>query len=414
MPILSKAKKALWMWQETPFEERCAIARAYASEIEKEDSLPHLIAEEVGKPLWEAEEEVKAMIAKIPLSIEALKERAGTLSRPGITIRHRPHGILGVLGPFNFPGHLPSGHIVPALLAGNTVVFKPSEHTPRVGARIGELWSQAGLPEGVLTILQGGPEVGRELATHPDLNGLLFTGSAKTGLALSEHYGKHPDKILALEMGGNNPLIVEDPIDKAVEITLKSAYLTAGQRCTCARRLILIDSPKANSFLDSLLEAIDRFEIAPLINAQAADRVLAFQQGLLSQGALPLKPASKRNSRTLSPGLVDATPCPSRPDEECFGPLLQLIRVPTLEAAVAEAGSTRFGLSASLLSDSPESFAYVWKRLRVGVCNWNAPTTGASSAAPFGGVGFSGNHRPTGYYAADTCAYPQVSKECPS
>jgi succinylglutamic semialdehyde dehydrogenase len=336
--------------------------------------------------------------------------------------------VVAVFGPFNFPGHLPNGHIVPALLAGNAVLFKPSELTPGVAQAVVTLWEQAGLPPGALQLLQGGREVGMALAAHPQLDGLFFTGASRTGHALHQQFAAQPEKILALEMGGNNPLIVQDvaDVDAAVGITLQSAYLTAGQRCTCARRLLVPHGAAGDAFIRRLVDVAARLKagawddpdppfMGAVISLAAAEALLAAQADIIAQGAVPLLPMRRLQPRTalLSPGLLDVSAVAHLPDEEDFGPLLKLQRYHDFDEALALANATRYGLAAGLLSDRADLYARFWQGVRAGIVNWNRPLTGASSAAPFGGVGASGNHRPSAWYAADYCSFPVAGLEAP-
>jgi succinylglutamic semialdehyde dehydrogenase len=331
-----------------------------------------------------------------------------------------------VLGPFNLPAHLPHSHIIPALLAGNAVVFKPSEFAPGVAAFCADLWRDAGLPPGVLNLVQGGRETGEALARHAGIDGLLFTGSYRAGLALSRIFAETPGKILALELGGNNPLVVWEPQDlaKAAELIVQSAYLTSGQRCVCARRMILPEGGEGDELIEALSERIrgvisgawnDAPEpfMGPLIHNAAADALLSAQDKLVSSGARILIPAqrSARGPALVTPGLLDATQASNRPDEEFFGPLLQVLRVPDFEAAMVEANNTRFGLAAGLISSRRDLWERFLGEARAGVVNWNRPLTGASGKFPFGGVGQSGNHRPSAWSAADYCQYPVASLE---
>ncbi|MDQ2695976.1 MAG: succinylglutamate-semialdehyde dehydrogenase, partial [Pseudomonadota bacterium] len=409
---------------------RLRLLDAFQAQLEQNRSaLAGSIARETGKPLWESLTEVAAMINKIPLSRAAWRERAGErrADTPDArsVVRHKPHGVVAVLGPFNFPGHLPNGHIVPALLAGNTVVFKPSELTPRVAQKTLELWQAAGLPPGVINLVQGGRDTATQLAGHAGIDGLFFTGSPAAGKALHRLFAGQPGRILALEMGGNNPLIVHRvaDLDAAAYHVIQSAYLSAGQRCTCARRLIVPRGGDGDRFIDRLAQRLagvrvgpwtDRPEpfMGPVISNGAADRLLAFQAQLEAGGGRPLVAMRRlvEHRPFLTPGLLDATAC-RRPDEEAFGPLLQVIRTADFPAALAEANNTVYGLAAGLLSDDRPLFEEFYRAIRAGVVNWNRPLTGASSAAPFGGVGESGNLRPSAYYAADYCAYPVASLE---
>jgi succinylglutamic semialdehyde dehydrogenase len=370
------------------------------------------------------------MLGKIDISIRAYYERSGvredSLAGAKAAVRHKPHGVVAVFGPFNFPGHLPNGHIIPALLAGNTVVFKPSEFTPLCAEQTVSLWQQAGLPDGVLNLLQGERETGQALAKG-DIDGLFFTGSAATGHLLHAQFANYPEKILALEMGGNNPLLVKDTSGglKALNYhIMQSAYLTAGQRCTCARRLYVPSGPEGDALLGELSSAVQRLRVGayddpdppfmgPVISEAAADRLVTAQDRLLSLGGKPLLPLRKLTPGTglLTPGLLDVSAIAELPDEEYFGPLLLVIRYQEFGQAIAMANRTRYGLAAGLLGGTRKDYTFFYKRIRAGIVNWNRPLTGASSAAPFGGVGASGNHRPSAYYAADYCAYPVASLE---
>ena len=360
---------------------------------------------------------------------ERTGEKSGPLGDATAVLRHKPHGVVAVFGPYNFPGHLPNGHIVPALLAGNSVVFKPSELTPKVAELTVKCWIEAGLPAGVLNLLQGARDTGIALAAHTGIDGLFFTGSSRTGNALHQQFAGRPDKILALEMGGNNPLVVDqvEDLDAAVYTIIQSAFISAGQRCTCARRLLVPQGAWGDSLLTRLVEVSQSIEVgafdqqpAPfmgsVISLGAARALMDAQEVLLGSGAVALlemhQPDS--NAALLTPGIIDVTEVGDRLDEELFGPLLQVIRYADFDAAIAEANNTAFGLAAGLLSDSEARYQQFWLESRAGIVNWNKQLTGAASSAPFGGIGASGNHRASAYYAADYCAYPVASLETPT
>lgn len=421
------ASRAFDAWSDRPHEQREALLRAYAKQLEQnKDVLATLIAREVGKPLWEARTEVAAMTGKIELSIRAYAQRTGSSEvAGGHMLRHKPHGVVAVFGPYNFPGHLPNGHIVPALLAGNCVVFKPSEQTPAVGAAMLNCWHAAGLPAGVLNLVQGELMTGQAVAAHQMLDGLFFTGSSRTGAILHQQFAGMSDKILALEMGGNNPLIVRpvENIDAAIHDVLQSAFITSGQRCTCARRLIVTDDAFGEHFIERLIRATENIRVGawndepqpfmgPVIGARIARQLLDVQDGLIGLGAKALLPMRElgRGEAFVTPALLDASAC-ALPDEEHFGPLLKIIRVASLDAAIHVANDTRYGLSAGFIGDDESEYRQYWRRSRAGIVNWNRPTTGASGAFPFGGIGASGNHRASAFYAADYCAYPVASAE---
>jgi len=429
------AARAAWAgWAARPFAVRVETLRRFANLARAQlEPFADLIARETGKPLWEARTEVEAVIKKVDISVSAYAERTAQRRQEGamgarIAVRHKPHGVLAVLGPYNFPAHLPNGHIVPALIAGNAVVFKPSEKTPAVGEMLVRLYHEAGVPEDVARCVQGGPEVGKALAAHPGLDGLLFTGSARAGLALHKQFAETPNRILALEMGGNNPLVVWDAADihAAATIAVQSAFLSAGQRCTCARRLIVKEG-EHEPLIEAIVKLADRLIVdhphanpapfmGPVIDNDAADTLQEAFLDLMGKGGRAIRRLDRKDPDKpfLTPALIDVTDIERRPDSELFGPVLQLVRVPDFDAAIAEANATRYGLSAALVGGSPELYDRFWANVRAGVINRNNPTNGAPSNAPFGGIGLSGNHRPSAYYAADYSAYPVTSSEAES
>ncbi len=426
------ARDAFPTWRRTPLGDRVALVEGFAELVrDATEELASIITGETGKPLWESRTEPGAMAAKAAISIEAQASRASTTERdlPGgvrSVTRHRPHGAMAVFGPYNFPGHLPNGHIIPALLAGDTVVFKPSELAPGTAEATVRLWERAGLPDGVLNLVQGAVDTGKALAGHPEVDGILFTGSAATGRLLHEQAAGRPELLLALELGGNNPLIVTEGVDLAAAVlaTVQSAYLSAGQRCSCARRLLVPRGEWGNAFLDRLADVVSTIEpgdpraedqpfLGPVVSARAADGLAAAWMDLVDLGGTPLVPLLRGDAATgyVSPGLIDLTGVEGVPDEEHFGPLLQVYRYADLDEAFTIANDTAFGLSAGILSNDRADFDRLLDESRAGVVNWNRPLTGASSAAPFGGSGASGNHRPSAFYAADYVAHPVASLE---
>ena len=426
------AARAGWAgWAARPLAFRVETLRRFANTVRaRADAFADLIARETGKPLWEARTEIDSVVAKVDISVAAYSERSAQRRFEGAmgartAVRHKPHGVLAVLGPYNFPAHLPNGHIVPALIAGNAVVFKPSEKTPAAGAFLVDCYHAAGVPEACVRLVIGGPAEGKALAEHGGIDGLLFTGSARTGLVLNRAFANRPEKILALEMGGNNPIVVWDTpdVETAATIVVQSAFTSAGQRCTAARRLIVQDA-----LYDSLVAAIDTLAgrlvvgaphddpqpfMGPVIDNAAADELSDAFVGLLTRGGRVVRHLQRPDPTLpfLSPALIDVTDVADRPDAELFGPILQIVRAHDFDEAIEEANATRYGLAASLISQTPKLYDRFWAGVRAGVVNWNRPTNGAPSNAPFGGIGRSGNHRPSAYYAADYCAYPVVSNE---
>lgn len=427
---VTAARVAFIEWKNRPFVEREQYVLAFAEKVkQRSEELAQIIAKETGKPLWETRTEAAAVAGKIAISIRAYHDRTGENTREAagnqLVLRHRPLGVLAVFGPYNFPAHLPNGHIVPALLAGNTVVFKPSEQTPWTGEFVMKLWQEAGLPAGVLNLVQGAKETGIALAQAKGIDGLLFTGSANTGHLLHRQFAGQPGKMLALEMGGNNPMVISKQygeLDAAVYTIIQSAFLSAGQRCTCARRLYVPEGNEGDRLLEKLVSATQKLRIdhpfaepapfmGPQISQAAAQFILAAQDNLRTLGGVSLLAATPLQAAFVTPGIIDVTAVSQLPDEEYFGPLLQVVRYQSLEQAVQLANETRFGLSAGLVSTNDAEWDYFVDHIRAGIVNRNRQLTGASGDAPFGGPGASGNLRPSAYYAADYCAYPMASME---
>ena len=428
-----RARAAFPDWADRPRQDRIDAVKRYQAVLKaRAPQMAEAISRETGKALWETTAELGAMAGKVDISIRAYDERTGErTAETGFgqaTLRHRPHGVAAVLGPFNFPGHLPNGHIVPALLAGDTVVFKPSEEAPLTGQLMAEAFAEADLPDGVVNVVQGGRDTGAALLDS-GIDALMFTGSGAAGAHFRRKFADDPHVILALELGGNNPLVVWDAADaEAVAgIVVQSAFVTTGQRCSCARRLIVPEGPQGDAIVAAVDAMVERLILAPwnstpepyagpLISVKAAESALKALQDRIGMGAKVVRasgPIGNLPGAFVSPAIIDVTGV-DVPDEEMFAPFLSVTRVGSFEAAIAAANATRYGLSAGLVSDDPKNWDRFIRRIRAGVVNFNRPTTGAAGDMPFGGLGASGNHRPSAYYAADYCAYPVASFEAGS
>ena len=430
---VAKARTALSDWALRSREARIAVMKAYQARLkERAAEIAEAISRETGKAMWETQAEATIMQGKVDISIRAYNERTGERSNDmafgRAVLRHRPHGVAAVLGPFNFPGHLPNGHIVPALLAGDTVVFKPSEEAPLTGQIMVECLREAGVPDGVINLVQGGKDVGAALLDQK-IDALMFTGSGAAGAHFRKKFADDPHVILALELGGNNPLVVWDVADAEAAAThvVQSAFITSGQRCSCARRMIVPNGPQGDTVVEAVAKLSDRLSFGPwnghaevyggpLISARAAQKALADLQARIDMGAKVIRASGNIDGLSdafVKPAIIDVTGV-DVPDEEIFAPFLSVIRVDSFEDALTAANDTRYGLSAGLISDDVSLWDRFITTIRAGVVNFNRPTTGAAGDMPFGGLGASGNHRPSAYYAADYCAYPVASFEAQS
>jgi len=363
------ARRAFKSWALTPLEERIKILERYR-DLMREDSeaLAELISKENGKPLWEARTEAAAVAGKIDISVTAYHQRTGEMVNDiaggRAILRHKPHGVMAILAPFNFPIHLANGHMVPALLAGNCVVVKPSELTPTPLSFAMNRLQKAGLPDGVANLVQGAREVGEALTKHDEVDGILFTGGVRAGHAIHHQCAGQPEKILALELGGNNPLIwwnTKD-LEAAAFAVIQSAFLTAGQRCTCARRLVVPTGSAGDKAIEALRAITQRIKVGaafddpqpfmgPLIQPSAAAAMMhAFDARKKGGGKVILEMTRPDSEGAfVTPALIEMSDAVDFPDEEHFGPMLQIWRASDLDAAITRANDTRFGLSAGLL-----------------------------------------------------------------
>jgi succinylglutamic semialdehyde dehydrogenase len=425
---VARARAAFPAWRDAGFRERAGVIRRFRDAARgASEALARLIAREMGKALWDARGEAALLPAKVDATLEeGMRLVAPIEAGPGTRATYHPRGVLAVLGPFNFPAHLPNGHIVPALATGNTVVLKPSELAPATAERMAALWRAARLPEGVLEIVHGGAGSGRVLAGHGDVDAVLFTGSYAAGRAIAKAAIDQPDKLLALEMGGNNPVIVlgDADLDLAASEAALSIAVTTGQRCTCAGRL-LVERGILDAFQEKLTRMLRGLRIGPPLDEGvfmgplasqtafdrfAAARDLAGDAGgervLLAQPPLP--------PPYVGAGLVRfATAAQTHPyqRDEIFGPEAAIYPAGDLDEAIAAANDSDYGLAAAVFTTDRAKYEHCVGRIRTGILNWNRGTVGASGKLPFGGSGRSGNDRPAGITATVYCTFPQAHLE---
>ncbi len=433
------AQAAFRSWKKLPISERAEFLKKFQTVLKKrEDEWVEAIAREVGKPLWEAKTELSAMLNKVDITIQESMRLVADFEIPKImehtngACRYRALGVVAVIGPFNFPGHLPNGHIIPSLLTGNTVVFKPSEKAPWVGQLMAESFQEAGLPPGVFNMVQGEREVSRRLCSHDGVHGVLFTGSYDVGVQIKQDTIQQHWKLLALEMGGKNPAIVwkDADLENAVYETLIGSFLTTGQRCSATSR-ILVHRDLLGQFLGRFHERSKAFKIGhpfenpfmgPLIDQGSVDRYMKFQGIAAREGfetvmsGKVLELAHRGNYVTPSIGLMtkaslEQTRKSIYQQTELFAPNVAILAVDELDEAIAQANATQFGLAASVFSQNRAVYQHCLDELEMGLINWNKSTVGASSRLPFGGLKKSGNHFPTALAAPLYCTTPVASLE---
>ena len=421
------ARQALPHWSSISIDERVAALRRWQHVVrDNADRLAELITNEMGKTLAESRFEAQAVAGKVDVTLDEISaarvreyEVQVNETRAG-HCRFKPHGVMAVIGPFNFPAHLPNGHFVPAMLVGNTVVFKPSEKTPAVGQLLAELMDEAELPPGVFNVVQGGADVASRLVEGDGIDGILFTGSWSVGRKILHANLDRPGRIVALEMGGNNPAVVMDDchLKQAVIECVRASFATTGQRCTCTRRII-VQRPIAERFIPAFCKAASTLLIGPgasdepvfmgpLISEAAVRGVLDFQRDLARAGGRVLVEATAmdRAGHFIPPGVVEVDRFSLDRDCEVFGPFVQIAIVDDLNHAIEQANATRYGLAASIFTTNDQAYEDFFRGVKAGCINRNTGTAGASSTLPFGGLGHSGNHRPAAAFAVDYCAYP--------
>ena len=421
------ARSAFAKWSALSLDDRAACLHRWKDITSKNaDRIAGMITDEMGKTLAESLAEARALGEKVDITLGEHSLRRVADYRVGVSAtrdgfcRFKPHGVMAVIAPFNFPAHLANGHFVPALLMGNTIVLKPSEKTPGTGQLLAELIHEVGLPPGVFNVVQGGGDIAARLVNHDEVDGVLFTGSWPVGRRVLQANLDRPGRIIALEMGGNNPAVVLDDahLKQAVIECVRSAFATTGQRCTCTRRII-VQRCIADRFIPAFCKLASTLLIGPgrsrepvfmgpVATESAADAVIEFQQALVKNGARVLVESTRPEipGHFVTPGIVEVNSFSLERDREVFGPFAQICVVDDLDRGIEQANMTRFGLAASIFTSSEESFREFFSRVKCGCINWNTGTAGASSKLPFGGVGHSGNHRPAAAFSVDYCAYP--------
>lgn len=429
---VAAARAAFRTWRDLGFEARRDVLLAWQAVTQRHvERIARCITREMGKTLAESRLEAKALGEKVAVTLDPISQaRVRSYEVPIAQTRlgvcsFRPHGVMAVIAPFNFPAHLANGHFVPALLAGNTVVLKPSERTPAVGQLLAELSAEAGFPPGVFNVVQGGAATATRLVAHPDVDGILFTGSWPVGRRILQANLDRPGRIVALEMGGSNATVVCGDCDlrQAVIECARASFATTGQRCTCTRRII-VHSSIADKFIAALGRAASTLVIGPgdaaepvfmgpLVSEAALHAAMQFQRERAKVGARVVLQSARldREGWFVTPGIMEVGRFTRESDQEVFAPIVQVAVADSDDDLVAQANATEFGLAASVFTQDHSRWARIARELRAGCINWNVGTAGASSKLPFGGLGLSGNHRPAAAFSVDYCAYPVAHLE---
>lgn len=430
--VVESANAGFKLWRKLPQSERNQFLKKYQEEVTKrKDEIALAISFEMGKPLWEAKTEVASVIAKVAVTIEeslpriANKHIENILPKTNGHIVYKPIGPSLIIGPFNFPCHLANGQILSALVAGNSIIFKPSEKTCYSAQLMVECFHAAGFPSGVVNLIQGDGEVARRLLKEKSIKGVFFTGSKEVGKKILDITHNDLSKLVSLELGGKNTTILHHDanLDHALQELIKACFLTSGQRCT-STSIVAIHRSLQDSFIARFHEMAKKIIIdhpvefsrepfmGPLVDQSAVDAYLLFmgmakREGIqeIMRGKL-LDKAKKGYYVSPSIHLAERWNNDSMfLHSEIFGPNVTFIPYDTIEEAIAIANATEYGLAASVFTKDEVIFKQCVEDIDSGLVNFNRSTVGASAKLPFGGVKNSGNYHPAALTTIDACVY---------
>jgi aldehyde dehydrogenase (NAD+) len=409
-------------WDHRPAPQRGKILRAAGDLLsDRKAEIARAMTREMGKPVFETKGDVQEAIDTAYYAASETRRLFGHTvpselpDKMNMSIR-RPVGVCGIITAWNFPVAVPSWKILPALAAGNTVVFKPSEEAPASGLLFVQTLLDAGLPDGVINVVHGGGETGSTLVDHPQVDAVGFTGSYEVGTSIAETCGRL-NKRVSLEMGGKNPMIVMDDadLDLALDGAIWGGFGTTGQRCTATSRLICHEDvhDRFVEMIEAEAESLvlgdgtdDGTDVGPLINQEALDKVSRYVEigqnegATLSMGGSPAAVDGLDGFFFEPTVFTDVTPDMRIAQEEIFGPVLSVFEVASYEEAVEVANDTRFGLSSAIYTDTVHLGFRAMRDLDAGITYVNGPTIGAEAHMPFGGVKDTGNGHRDGGWAA--------------
>ncbi len=429
---VTSADNAVQDWLKLGLENRLEMLRRYVELVDsKRTEIAWLIADETGKTYWGARIEIDESIRKLKASEKAFKKRCSNntceLSNGDrVLTRYRPLGVMAIIEGFSLAVYKLFGHLMPALIAGNTVVIKPSEQAPGVTQKLVELWVESGGCPSVVSLLHGGPQVGEWLAEDKKVAGILFTGRRVNGESIEKKAYETKGKLTVLEMGANNALVVWDveEIKSVAYNILLSAFIYSGQCCTCVHRLILPSDAIGDLILRKLIELVERLVvglprdeeqpfIGPLISNDAADMAMQRQDELEKLGGVSMLKMYRSDhcAALIHPGVIDVTALEEPCDVEVLAPLLQVIRAESFEHAIELSEQSKYGLGSCLISDREGLYKQFRECSSAGIVYWNRPLTALIDVLPRVARGCSGNSRTGAYFSADFCSYPVVSIE---
>ena len=437
--VAASALEGQKFWKGVSLQERIAFLKRYQERVkDKKDDLAEAIALESGKPLWEAKQEVQAVIGKVDVTIEYSLPRIADKNYPEImpqTTGHlffKPIGPVLVIGAFNFPCHLANTQILSALIAGNSIIFKPSEKTAYSAQLMIDCFDEAKFPRGVINLIQGDGEIASRLLKEKAIKGVFFTGSKEVGGRILKNTYKDFSKLVALELSGKNTAIVhrDAHMENALTELINGAFLTAGQRCT-STSIIIIHRSIMEEFIERYHQVAKKIIVdhptlartepmfGPLIEEKAMETYLLFMGMAKRENFTDIMRGKylddkEYNGHYVSPSIHFAEKFDPKSrflQSEIFGPSVAFIPYQELEEAVSMANLTEYGLAGSLFSSDRQNFERCRQDMEVGIFNFNRSTCGASAMLPFGGIKNSGNYRPMAVASIDSTVYQMATLE---
>lgn len=419
------ARRAFKTWSRRPAPERGDILKQIGDLLtERKSEIAFQMTREMGKPFFETKGDVQEAIDTAYYAASETRRLFGHTvpselpNKFNMSIR-RPIGVCGIITAFNFPVAVPTWKMFPALACGNTVVFKPSSSAPYSGALLIKVFEDAGLPVGVVNLVQGRGSMGQMIVEHPDVNVVSFTGSTAVGSKIGETCGRMHKRV-TLEMGGKNPVIVmaDADLELAVEGLIWGAFGTTGQRCTATSRLIVHEDVH-DELVGILVKAAEKLklgygndedtEVGPVINKSGFDTIVKYVEIGKEEGAVIATGGNQATGSGLDDGyffeptvFTGVTPEMRIATEEIFGPVLSVLKISSYEEAVEVANNIEYGLSSSIYTKDVATAFRAMHDIEAGITYINGPTIGAEAHMPFGGVKATGNgHREGGWEVYD-------------
>lgn len=436
--VVSAARAAFTSWRRIPLSDRLSFVQRYRRILaDRRDEICTTVSWEVGKPLWESEQELGSLLEFLDQTLQAsassteIRIEDASDECTGV-VRHFPRGVSVVVSPSVMPLLIPHSHAIPALLFGNTIIFKSSKHAPLTGQLLAEAFHDAGLPPGVVNVVHGDSELSRRLVSHSDVDTVFFTGSSEAGSKIAKQIGADYWKLSVLDLGGKNTMVVWDDAHykKALHEAVLGTLITSGQRCTSTDR-VLVHEKIFDKFLADFHQLFKKIKVdagisekndapfmGPMVSEEALEHFLRTQGMAVREGCEEIMRGKPLERDTRGHFVSPSIHWVKKPDSksmyqktEIFGPDAAIYKIADIGEAAEIINLSPYGMVATCYSASHDVFKKLVEESRVGMFHWNRPTTDVSYRLPYGGIKRSSNARPMGSLALYACTYPSSSLE---